>query len=284
MNDAPMFIQGRPRPKTGKALLLTMLIVAVLSVGIGVGGLGTGLGALGILLVVAAATLTLYLVVGRESGDRGGTLDFFILLGTAIGARLLFGGAILAAVLINGAGAGGDYQRVWRGYMDANAADQKALIQEMEAYSPPILLSPKVVSGPAGYRKAREQLADGGKVIDHYRQLALKRQDEAREKLEATVKPGQRARLLEKLNRELAIRQPAEDAYWTLSRDLVAKAIAVADVLERRRATVSDGKFVFRRQADLDAYQEAIDAYNAASDLQRRQGLSNINWERGQNP
>ena len=287
MSDAPLFIQGKPRPKTAKALWVTVGCAAAVSVLLRVGGGKTEvelvLGFLGSMLIAVVATLTLYFAVGRRSGDRGGTRDFLLICGAALIAPAIAGALLSGGIMLVSAGEGGEYRRLWNSYMAASAEDQQALIQDMEAYSVPAMLSPNVVSGASGFRKARQQMVDGAKIVDNYRQLAAQRQDDARGNARATPKPDRRKRLLERLERDLAIRQPAEDAYWTLSEELFAKGIAVAEMLERRGVTVSNGKFVFRRQADLDAYNAAVAAYNAAADLQRRQAQSNAAWERGQN-
>ncbi len=286
MSEAPLFITVKPKPPTARALWLTVLIVTLL------GLLASffdhpgrimilGVSSLASLGLAAAGTLTLFFAVGRKSGDRGGVRDFLIILLFAIVVPA-FVSSVIAGVGVVGDGlAKADVRKGWDHYTAASVADRKAMLAEMDNYNPSELITPAVLSKDPGFRKTRSRLTEGGEMIARYRALDLRRQQEGRTIIGKIKSPSSRVRALGRYNKELAVRRPAEDSVWDLSADVYVKSEAVLDALQRTRPEMTGGKFLFRSQAGMDAYDRATDALNSVVEQRARQDRSNAEWERG---
>jgi hypothetical protein len=289
MSEA-FFTQHRPKPapKTTGALLLTVVIVAGLSIASLLANYPGKVTlwhsvSLASILIAAVATAVLYFVVGRKSGDRGGTRDFFIMLFTAVFVPILVSTALTgASVMIEGFGWSAS-REAWEHYVQASAADRRAMNVDLERLDPTKMLTPAALSKDPGFRKARAGLEEGRAMVARYRALELQRQGEGRAILGKLRNPANRTIALREYDEELAIRRPAEDVVWDLTSDIYVKSEAILDVLQRTRPDMSRGKFTFRSQAHLDAYQSATTAFNTVLEQQQRQDRSNIEWERGRN-
>jgi hypothetical protein len=221
------FAFGRKRDPAGAWKIPLMLApVALLGVLIGGGGSGRSEEAAG--KSIAAATERMIASEGRDAGQPGHS-----------GAT----------------GNAGTIERLTLDMFRVMAEDKRNYEREIAASGFAEILAPAVIEHPTGYGEARRRLAAARAIVHRYRALHLSRIEEMADRIRGSdMSAGAKQQALDGFNRGVSGSLPRGERMWALELAVVDAFDGAIDVLERGHWQRQGDRFLFSREADLNAF------------------------------